>query len=105
MSTIEEEIAAVKDAAQKKLRRLRERERKEQQVLDLRLVALLRERNPSAYEKMRVEARAHLDAEAAIRSERARRVSRPAAAAHHAGLIGGGNADARRSEHAVVGAQ
>jgi len=76
MSTIEEEIAAVKVSAQKKLRRLRERERKEQLALDLRVVELLRKRDPGAYEELRVQARAQIGAQAAVRAERARRAPR-----------------------------
>ncbi|TDW31406.1 hypothetical protein [Cryobacterium psychrophilum] len=105
MSTIEEEIAAVKHAAQKKLSRLRERERKVQLALDLRVVALLREKNPNAYETVRVEARAQLNAEAARRAERARRLPRSPTDAQQAELIGSDDARVRITEHGVVGAQ
>jgi hypothetical protein len=103
VSSIEEEIAAVKEAAQKKLRRLRERERKEQQVLDLRVVALMRERHWSAYEKIRMDAQAQLDAEAVTRAERARRGPRLPADAQRGESISSGDASARLSEHVVAG--
>ncbi|MHA6694620.1 hypothetical protein [Homoserinimonas sp. A520] len=104
MSTIEEEIAAVKEAAQRKLRGLRERERKQQQALDLRVVVLLQEQHPSAYEKLRAEARAQLDAEAVRRADRARRLPRPPADAQRAEMVSSGDADARHSGRGVVGA-
>ena len=104
MSTIEEEIAAVKEAAQKKLRSLRERERKRQLTLDLRVVALLQVRHLSAYETLRAEARVQLAAESVTRADRARRVPRPPADAQPAGSVSTGDAGARYSEHGVLGA-
>ena len=104
MSTIEEEIAAVKEAAQNRLRRLRERERKQQQALDLRVVVLLREKHPSAYEKLLAEAQAQLEAEAARRADRARRQPRSPADAQHAELISNGDDGGRPDHHGVVGA-
>jgi hypothetical protein len=73
MSSIEEEIAAVKAAAQKRLHRLRERERKEQQAIDQRVIMLIREQNPAAYEAFCAKARAQIQADSSRRSERARR--------------------------------
>lgn len=73
MSTIEEEIAAVKAAAQKRLRRLRERERKLQQTIDQHVIMLIREQSPAAYDAFCAQARAQLLADAGRRSERARR--------------------------------
>ena len=83
MSTIEEEIAAVKRATQKKLHRLRERDRKEQQLINLRIITLLRDKNPGAYEALLVEARALRKTEATKRAERARRAPLPPVDATH----------------------
>lgn len=70
--SIEDEIAAVKAAAEKKLRRLRERERKQQQAVDLRILALLRRQHADLADGLEGEARAQLDAETANRSAKAK---------------------------------
>jgi len=105
MNTIENEIAAVKVAAQKKLRRLRERERKDQLALDLRVVSLLKGKSPAAYEAFCIEARAGLQAEAALRSARARRSPLTLAEGLRPVAPVDRRADAATSAHSVVGAR
>lgn len=70
--SIEDEVAAVKAAAAKKLRLLRDRERKQQQVVDTRMLMLMRDKHPGPAAQLEVEARAQLAAESAQRSTRAR---------------------------------
>lgn len=70
--SIEDEIAAVKATAQKKLRNLRERERKHQQEIDLRVIALLRSRYTDIARELETEALTQLVVEAAARSARAK---------------------------------
>ncbi|QDW28595.1 hypothetical protein FFF93_001440 [Arthrobacter sp. KBS0702] len=72
MMTIEDEIAAVKAAAEKKLRRLRDRERKQQQVVDARVLTLLRQKHAGLAAQLEAEARAQTAAESAQRSTRAK---------------------------------
>ncbi|MFW0774367.1 hypothetical protein ACLRGI_14480 [Paenarthrobacter nitroguajacolicus] len=74
--SIEDEIAAVKAAAEKKLRRLRDRERKHQQAVNARVLNLLRRQHADLTERLAVEARAQIAAERTLRSMRARS-SRP----------------------------
>ena len=105
MSTIENEIAAVKLAAQTKLRRLRERERKDQLTLDLRVVSLLKAKSPAAYEAFCVEARAGLQAEIALRSARARRLPLTLAEGLRPDALVERRVDAAASSHSVVGAR
>jgi hypothetical protein len=69
---IEDEVAAVKAAAAKKLRLLRDRERKQQQAVDTRMLMLMRDEHPGPAAQLEVEARAQLAAESAQRSTRAR---------------------------------
>jgi hypothetical protein len=85
---IEDEVAAVKAAAAKKLRLLRDRERKQQQAVDARMLMLMRDKHPGPAAQLEVEARAQLAAESAQRSSRAR-TSR--AVPPSAGLGNGGN--------------
>ena len=75
MSNIEKEIATVQAVAKAKLTKLRARERKEQQGLDLRVAALLRERDVDRYEALSAEARAAVDSERSERRKRARRAA------------------------------
>lgn len=77
--SIEDEIAAVKAAAEKKLRHLRERERKQQQAVDLRLLTLLRSEYADLADQLEASARAQLAAETAERSAKAKasRAPRP----------------------------
>lgn len=75
--TIEDEIAAVKAAAEKKLRRLRERERKHQQAIDARLLALLRSHHVDVAAQLEAEAREQLAAETAHRSANAKASRQP----------------------------
>jgi hypothetical protein len=70
--SIEDEVAAVKAAAAKKLRLLRDRERKQQQAVDARMLMLMRGKHPGPAAQLEVEARAQLAAESAQRSTRAR---------------------------------
>lgn len=77
--SIEDEIAAVKAAAQKKLQRLRERERKEQQVLDQRVIELLRSQHSVLAGQLDAAAREALKTEAAMRSGRAKAARSPGA--------------------------
>lgn len=72
MTTIEDEIAAVKAAAEKKLRRLRDRERKQQLVVDAKLLMLLRQKHAGLAAQLEAEARAQAAEESAQRSTRAR---------------------------------
>jgi hypothetical protein len=101
MMAIEDEVAAVKAAAEKKLRLLRERERKQQQAVDTRMLILLRDKHPGPAAQLEVEARAQLAAESAQRSMRAR-TSR--AVPPQAGQSNGGGAvaplDGRSPEYA-----
>lgn len=98
--TIEDEIAAVKAAAERKLRRLRERERKQQQVVDARVLTLLREKHAGLVSQVEAEARRQMQEETAQRSTRARTsraVPPPAVQA-----VGGGGVpplDERSPEH------
>lgn len=97
---IEDEVAAVKAAAAKKLRLLRDRERKQQQAVDARMLMLMRDKYPGPAAQLEVEARAQLAAESAQRSTRAK-TSR---AVPPAGQGNGGNAvtphDGRSTEDA-----
>lgn len=70
--SLEDEIAAVKAAADKKLRSLRERERKHQQAVDARLLALLRTDYGDLAESLEATARSQLSRETAQRSAKAR---------------------------------
>lgn len=70
--SIEDEISAIKAAAEKKLRRLRERERKNQQAVDTRILTLLRTQHTDLADQFEVEARTQLDAETAQRSAKAK---------------------------------
>ena len=70
--TIEDEIAAVRAAAEKKLRNLRERERKHQQAVDTRLLALLRNQYGDLADRLEATARLQLSDETAQRSAKAR---------------------------------
>lgn len=70
--SIEDEVAAVKAAAAKKLRLLRDRERKRQQAVDTRMLMLMRDKHPGPAAQLEGEARAQLAAESAQRSTRAR---------------------------------
>lgn len=105
MSTIEEEIAAVKTAAANKLRRLREREAKGQRAVDLRIVVLLRAKHSGAAAKLEVAARAQLDAEVAERSARARTARAAPAISSAVSRRNSDDAEARHSEHGDGGAQ
>lgn len=77
--SIEDEIAAVKAAAEKKLRLLRERERKQQRAVDARMLSLLRRQHADFAGKLEATAREQLGTETAQRSAiaRASRASRP----------------------------
>jgi len=70
--SIEDEVAAVKLAAAKKLRLLRDRERKQQQAVDTRMLMLMRDKHPGPAAQLEGEARAQLAAESAQRSTRAK---------------------------------
>lgn len=70
--TIEDEVAAVKAAAAKKLRLLRDRERKQQQIVDARMLTLLRQKHSGLAVQLEAEAREQVRVETAQRSTRAR---------------------------------
>jgi hypothetical protein len=70
--TIEDEVAAVKAAAAKKLRLLRDRERKQQQVVDARMLTLLRQKHFGLAVQLEAEAREQVRVETAQRSTRAK---------------------------------
>lgn len=70
--SIEEEIAAVKAAAEKKLRTLRERDRRQQQAVDQRLITLLRSEHAALADQLEVVARTQLAEETARRSAKAK---------------------------------
>lgn len=70
--SIEDEIAAVRAAADKKLRSLRERERKQQQAVDARLLALLRSQYGDLAHSLEATARSQLSDETAQRSAKAK---------------------------------
>ena len=70
--SIEDEIAAVKAAAEKKLRLLRERERKQQRAVDARMLSLLRRQHADFAGKLEATAREQLGTETAQRSAIAR---------------------------------
>jgi hypothetical protein len=76
--TIEDEVAAVKAAAAKKLRLLRDRERKQQQVVDARMLTLLRQKHSGLAVQLEAEAREQVRVETAQRSTRARTSALPA---------------------------
>lgn len=79
--TIEDEIAAVKTAAEKKLRTLRERERRQQQAVDQRLIMLLRDEHAKLADQLEAMAREQLAAETASRSAKAKAAKRRSAEA------------------------
>ena len=66
--TLNDEIEAVKAATRKRIAAIRAREAKVQQRLDLRVVALLRERHPDAAVKLEAAARDEIAAEVGERS-------------------------------------
>lgn len=94
MSNIEDEIAAVQAAAKAKLSKLRARERNEQQGLDLKVAALLRERDRDRYEALSAEVRAAVDSERSQRRERARRAAQRRTGARGSDEAAIGGADA-----------
>lgn len=75
--SIEDEIAAVKAAAAKKLHRLRDQERKQQQALDQRVIVLLREQHPEVSGQLDATAREQLAIEKIGRSRRAQKMVLP----------------------------
>lgn len=75
--SIEDEMAAVKAATEKKLRSLRERERRRQQAVDLRLLILLRSEHSGLANELEATARAQLAAETAERSAKAKASKSP----------------------------
>lgn len=81
--SIQDEIATAKASAARRLRRLNERARREQQVVDARLLVLLREGHPEAAAKLEVEARNLLAAEKAQRSARAKAARRRRSGEQH----------------------
>lgn len=68
-------LAKEREAYQKRVRRLREQARKDEQRLALRTAQLIREQHPDTYQRFEDEAQRLLDEERAARSSRARAAS------------------------------
>lgn len=68
-------LAKERAAYQKRVRRLREQARKDEERLALRTARLMREKNPEAYSRYEEEARRGLEEERATRSSRAKAAS------------------------------
>ncbi|CCM62039.1 hypothetical protein [Candidatus Microthrix parvicella] len=81
--SIQDEIATAKATAARRLRRLNEQARREQQAIDARVLVLLHERHPNAADKLEAEARDLLAAETAQRSVRAKAAHRRRSGEQH----------------------
>lgn len=68
-------LAKEREAYQKRVRRLREQARKEEQRLALRTAQLIKEQHPDTYQRFEDEAQRLLDEERVARSSRARAAS------------------------------
>lgn len=68
-------LAKERQAYQKRVRRLREQARKDEQRLALRTAQLIRDQHPDTYQRFEYEAQRLLDEERAARSSRARAAS------------------------------
>lgn len=70
--TLDALLAKEREAYQKRVRRLREKARKEEERLALRTANLIQEKHPDTYQRFEDEARRLLDEERATRSSRAK---------------------------------
>lgn len=73
--TLDDLLARERAAYQKRVRRLREQARKEEERLVLRTASLIRDKHPDTYQRFEDEARRVLDEERATRSSRAKAAS------------------------------
>lgn len=73
--TLDDLLARERAAYQKRVRRLREQARKEEERLALRTASLIRDKHPDTYQQFEDEARRVLDEERATRSSRAKAAS------------------------------
>ena len=69
--SVQNEIKAAKAAHTARMKRLREKERREQQRIDERMIGLLREQQPELASHLEAAARTALAGEARLRAERA----------------------------------
>lgn len=70
--TLDALLAKEREAYQKRVRRLREKARKDEERLALRTASLIQEKHPDTYQRFEAEARRVLDEERATRSSRAK---------------------------------
>ncbi|MGP2496100.1 hypothetical protein ACTUM0_08470 [Schaalia turicensis] len=70
--TLDALLAKEREAYQKRVRRLREQARKDEERLVLRTASLIRDKHPDTYQRFEAEARRVLDEERATRSSRAK---------------------------------
>lgn len=70
--TLDALLAKEREAYQKRVRRLREKVRKEEERLALRTASLIRNKHPDTYQRFEDEARRLLEEERAARSSRAK---------------------------------